>query len=300
MSRPRKTDLSRKPATRTARFAGRRDVHGWLLEALKGTQHEETHLSPAVARLTYVLKIIQQEWVGERERLSGAFLIATAIDSLFVKLGLDPKRFTQGQREAVEEFRRTAQSMADHAKRVERIPLPAWEAWGQDGVWPAQRGTHEQNTRWRTLDNVQSTRWRGLDVAQLPEDQRRLDELRENKRRADAGLRHEGDLTADQLKTEIPKQEREIERRKRTIAERDVRECALRAVWPILNKPEVGKHFVEELIKIFCAEFPGSRMEAAAHRFIALFVRHVTGEDVKPGTLKRFVNRSLRPQGDKP
>lgn len=45
--------------------------------------------------------------------------MATVIDSLVVELGLDPKKFNQGQREAVAEFKRTQEEVTKRGKLVE-------------------------------------------------------------------------------------------------------------------------------------------------------------------------------------
>src|SRR6266567_8524139 len=47
--------------------------------------------------------------------------MATTIDSLVVELGLDPKKFTQGQREAIEKFKQGAEEFRKHGSKIEGV-----------------------------------------------------------------------------------------------------------------------------------------------------------------------------------
>jgi len=171
-----------------------------------------------------------------------------------------------------------------------RFELSAWEARVQDGVWPRMRVNYAQSTRCGSYS--QSWRPARLDDVTAQDARRRLDELREDQRQAKEGL-YRRDV-ARQLQKEITLQEQEVKRRKCILAERDARERALQAARLILaDKCEAMKwnRFSLQLAHIFWAEFPGQGVEAA-YKFIANFVRHVTGKNVPWKTVARFINRA--------
>jgi hypothetical protein len=142
-----------------------------------------------------------------------------------------------------------------------------------------------------------------LEVMDAQEAQRRLDELREDKRLADKGLRLEDDRTARRLRDEIRSQEEKVahlgptmpEFYERRRAERDARQRAFKSAQPILDKCEVAKkrkaakwtHFAQELDAIFDTALPGQSMDAA-DRFIAAVVPAITGEKTNPNAIAQF------------
>jgi hypothetical protein len=171
----------------------------------------------------------------------------------------------------------------------EQIEKAVWEDWTRHNIWPvAQQGY---------ADPGGHTRWINMDLAAQRATQREREELRQSQ--TDEGPLLEDERAAREREEKVSALEHEAARHERAVAAADVRRRTLELAAPILSMRKIsGWHdFAAKLLVIFCAELP-SQSKDAAYRFIARVMPAVTGEAVRPGTLKKFVNRSARESGD--
>ena len=176
-----------------------------------------------------------------------------------------------------------------------RVEKAAWDDWVQGGdvIWP---GT------WRGYAHPDSRflRWPKMEFAALQEEERKLKELRaERRRQIGKIMRLEDETAAHEREKEIKALEAKVEEYRRPVDEAKIRRHALDLARPILDKREVKgcEDFAKELRRIFCSELPGQGTEAAS-RFMEAVMPVVTEEAMRWETIKQFVNRSARKSRD--
>jgi hypothetical protein len=244
-----------------------------VLAELQKVVSEDTRLgvfTPAVVHLTHVLNIIH--W----------------------KLRAGPRCDGQALVILQDESRKRSRHVGVPKNAIEQEQAEAWRDWAQSGVWPAV------SQGWAVHDPG-PMRWPKMDAAVLQEAQGKLEERCNRRRQIGDPLRLEAEKTVQQLKKEIADLKHETARRKRVVTSISEREHALRLARRILDMREVRgwRDFAEPLQVIFCAELSGHQSKNMAYSFIAAVTPAITGKDVRPGALKRFVNRHAHASGDK-